>query len=116
MRRIDEHARFSLLDLAWLMPANIVADLGAALRRGVIFKEFGSIVKFRFNQLVGTYQGYNDPPEASARLRARFYYPTRPHEQRLVEDEHSRHRIDYEALKAQKAGGARIVRISGEKK
>lgn len=116
MRRIDEHASFTLFDLAWLMPANIVADLGAALRRGVFFKEFGSIVQFRFNQLVGTYKGYNDPPEVSARLRARFYYPTRPHEQDLAADEQSRHRIDYDALKAKQEGAARVVRIVGDKR
>lgn len=116
MRRIDEHARFSALDFAWLLTANISADLGAAIRRGVFFKEFGSIFAFRYNQMLGTYRGYNDPPEVSAQLRARFYYPTRPHEQRLAEDEHARHRIDYNALKTEAEGGARVVRIASDKR
>lgn len=116
MRRIDEHAHFNALDFAWLLTANVSADLGAATRRGALFKEFGSIVAFRYNQMLGTYRGYNDPPEVSAQLRARFYYPTRPHEQRLADDEHARHRIDYDALKAKAERGARVVRIAGDKR
>lgn len=116
MRRIDEHARFSAFDFVGLLTANVTADLVEALRRGVLAKEFGSIFAFRFNQMLGTYRGYNDPPEVSAQLRARFYYPTSPHEQRLADDEHARHRIDYDALQAEAEGGARVVRIAAEKR
>lgn len=116
MRRIDEHAHFTPLDFVWLLTANISADLAAAVRRGVLFNEFGSILAFRFNQMLGTYRGYNDPPDVSAQLRARFYYPTRPHEQRLAEDEHARHRIDYEALRAEAESRVRVVRIAGDKR
>lgn len=116
MRQIDEHARFSIGDFVFLLAANITADLGFAAKRRVLFKEFGSIFAFRFNQMLGTYRGYNDPPEVSAQLRARFYYPTTPHDQRLADDEHARHRIDYDALKPKSEKGARVVRIAGEKR
>ena len=116
MSRIDEHARFSALDFAWLLTANVSADLAAAARKGVLLKEFGSIFAFRFNQMLGTYQGYNDPPEVSAQLRARFYYPTLPQDALGNEDERARHRIDYDALESGANGGARVVRIAGEKR
>lgn len=116
MRRIDEHARFSMFDFVWLLGANVAADLGAALRHGVVLKEFGSILAFRFNQMLGTYRGYNDPPEVSAQLRARFYYPTTPHDLRRADEEHARHRIDYESLQPKNQLGTKVVRIAGEKK
>jgi rhamnosyltransferase len=117
MRRIDEHARFTIFDFVGLLGSNIAADIGAAFSRGVLLRELKSIFLFRYNQMLGTYRGYNDPPEVSSHLRARFYYPTRPHEERLAEDEHARHRIDYEALKAKaEGGGGRVVRLSGDKR
>ena len=119
MRRIDEHARFTMFDFAGLLASNIAADLAAAFAGRVLLREFNSIFLFRYNQMLGTYRGYNDPPEISSQLRARFYYPTRPHEQRLAEHEHALHRIDYDALKAKgeaAASSARVVRLSGDKR
>jgi GT2 family glycosyltransferase len=115
MTKIDEHAHFSALDFVILLPANIIADLAAALARGVFLREFKSILQFRYNQMLGTFQGYNDPPEITAQLRERFYYPMRRDDQRRAEDERARHVIDYEALEseaADKKGRGRVVRFS----
>ena len=116
MIRIDEHAHFTALDFILLLFANVVADLAAALTRGVFLREFKSILHFRYNQMLGTYQGYNDPPEITAQLRERFYYPLRREDERRAEDERARHVIDYEALESQAAanqkGRGRVVRFS----
>lgn len=98
MRAIDEHAKFSSFDLVTLLVRNVFSDAGVALRQGVLWKELNSIVRFRSNQLVGTYRGYNGPPEVSAQLRSRFYYPNSPHDDRLSGREQNRHKIDYTAL------------------
>ncbi|MEZ5996629.1 MAG: glycosyltransferase family 2 protein [Hyphomonadaceae bacterium] len=116
MSHIDEHARFSMFDFVGLLVSNIAADLSAAFAQGVLWREFRSIVLFRFNQMLGTYRGHNDPPEVSNQLRSRFYYPMSPHEKRLAAAEHERHRIDYDALESEAKGGARVVRIAGDKK
>ncbi len=47
----------------------------AALSHGALRKELGSILRFRYNQLAGTYRGFNGPSAISAQLRERFYYP-----------------------------------------
>lgn len=100
MRSIDDHAGFSRADLVTLLARTVASDARAALRRRVLHRELGSIVRFRYNQLAGTYQGFNGPPEVSSQLRARFYYPG--------EDEHvadgdrdSSTMIDYGALESE---------------
>jgi len=77
MRSIDEHSRFTRGDFVRLLARNVVSDLRAARRQGVLRDQLGSILMFRYNQLAGTYRGFNGPPEVSAQLRARFYYPSR---------------------------------------
>ncbi|BAQ15716.1 glycosyltransferase [Methyloceanibacter caenitepidi] len=79
MRAIDEHAKFSRLDFGWLLAQHVLSDGMHALKQGVLRREWGSICKFRYNQLLGTWRGFNGPSDVSAELRARFYYPTRPH-------------------------------------
>lgn len=115
MRVIDNSANFTLLDFLWLLPSNIIADLGAALRRGVLLREFVPIMLFRYNQMLGTYLGYNGRHDVSAELRQRFYYPTDPSTERIDAAEHERHRIDYDAVKAAE-NGSRVVRIASDKR
>jgi len=79
MRAIDDHAKFTRFDLGWLLFQHVLSDSLLALQQGVLRRELASIVKFRYNQLLGTWRGFNGPPDVSAELRARFYYPTRPH-------------------------------------
>lgn len=120
MHRIDQHARFTKWDFVRLLVGNVAADLRAALHHGALRRETASIFRFRLNQLWGTYKGYSDPPEMSADLRQRFYFPasiTRPGDE--AEAELARHRIDYDALirreendqPADDVAAARVVRI-----
>jgi rhamnosyltransferase len=98
MRSIVENARFTRIDFARLFFRTVLQDSRAAWRSSVLKKEFGSIARFRWNQLLGTYRGYNDPPEVSAQLRKRFYYPSRPRDPRYSHGDQEVHLIDYEAL------------------
>jgi rhamnosyltransferase len=75
MRSIDHHAHFTRSDFASLFARNVVSDMRAALSHGALRREFGSILRFRYNQLAGTYRGFNGPSAVSAELRERFYYP-----------------------------------------
>ena len=97
MRAIDEHAKFSRLDFCWLLAQHVFSDGLHALQQGVLRREFGSICKFRYNQLLGTWRGFNGPSDVSAELRARFYYPTRPHHHRS-HGASERRPIDYQRL------------------
>ena len=100
MRAIDDHAKFTRFDLGWLLLQHVFSDGLLALQQRVFRREIGSILKFRYNQLLGTWRGFNGPPDVSAELRARFYYPTRPHH-RPVQTATERHLIDYELLRVQ---------------
>ena len=75
MRSIDEHPHFSRGDFVSLLARTALSDARAASRQGVLAKELRSILLFRYNQLAGTYRGFNGPSVASAQLRTRFYYP-----------------------------------------
>jgi rhamnosyltransferase len=101
MRAIVEQAKFTRFDFARLYFRTTLQDSRAAWRKGVLGRELGSILRFRYHQLLGTYRGYNDPPEISAQLRKRFYYPSRPRDPQHAHRDHEKHRIDYEALAAQ---------------
>ena len=75
MRSIEAHAHFTRGDFASLFARNAFSDMRAALSHGALRKELGSILRFRYNQLAGTYRGFNGPSAISAQLRERFYYP-----------------------------------------
>lgn len=75
LRQIDDHSRFTFFDFLRLLAVNVYADGRAALRAGVFRKELGSILRFRFHQLLGTWKGHTGPSEASDALRQRFYFP-----------------------------------------
>jgi hypothetical protein len=75
LRHIDDHAHFSGWDFMRLLFSNVVADSRRALHQGRLAREFGSILRFRYHQFLGTWQGYIGPPEVSVALRQRFYYP-----------------------------------------
>ena len=101
MRVIDEHARFSRIDLVKLLGRTMLSDFRAAWRQRKLLKEFGSIVLFRYNQLSGTYRGYNDRPEITAELRKRFYYPQRKRDMKTGEDTDRARALDYDRLRTE---------------
>lgn len=75
LRRIDTGSTFSRAHLVSLLARTIASDIEAAAQTGVLGRELGSIARFRWNQLLGTYQGFNGPSEVTEQLRRRFYYP-----------------------------------------
>lgn len=107
MRSIDSHAKFSRLDFLWLLVRHILSDSTAAMRVGRFRDVAKSIALFRYNQMLGTYRGYNDPPDVSAELRARFYYPVSRNADAAADGPTAeRHLIDYDALEAKARSGA----------
>lgn len=112
MRLIDTHAKFSRFDFAWLLLLNVISDAAAASSQRQLRQQFGSILRFRYNQMLGTYKGYNGPPEVSAELRNRFYYPLSPEARRLAQLEHDKHKIDYDRLAIELAPRAQALRAA----
>lgn len=101
MRRIDGDAHFSRLDFLKLLPANVINDLWHAFLEKRLRLEAGSILRFRYNQLLGTYQGFNGPDEVTDELRRRFFYPvSRSEKHHPVESDQEE--IDYEKLLSDK--------------
>jgi len=98
MRRIDDNATFGLFGFLRLLSANISNDLWHAFLEERLLAEMRSIFAFRYNQMLGTYQGYREPNEVTEELRRRFYFPVSRAERggessKPIEDE-----IDYEKL------------------
>jgi glycosyltransferase involved in cell wall biosynthesis len=114
MRRIDEHARFSFMDFLRLLAGNVLSDLRVAWRRGVLRQELASILMFRANQKWGTYRGYNGPPDMTAELRRRFYFPVGVMDGEDALPELESRRIDYESLDSQgrASSGKRLKVVS----
>jgi len=75
LRRIDENARFTFTCFVRTLVSNVFSDMRQALREERLRDEAWPIVLFRYNQLWGTYKGYNGPEEVSAELRKIFYFP-----------------------------------------
>lgn len=75
LRQILPKSRFSLGNMLSLFVRSVFSDLGAALRQGVLLRELGGIIAFRFLQYWGTYRGYRGPLTPSPALQQVFYYP-----------------------------------------
>jgi rhamnosyltransferase len=109
LRQIDEHARFTAFDFVRLLVTNVFADCRIAISERALRRELGSILRFRFHQLLGTWQGHHGPSDVSEALRQRFYYPVRSadhHDEGVV---HDRHLIDYDRVAAPGAQGLELV-------
>jgi len=98
MTHIDQRARFSIWDFIRLLVGNVWSDSRVALRDGRLMHEFKSIAAFRFNQMWGTYLGYNGPHDVTNELRNRFYFPLGSKDVVLPEAKLEDLRIDYDAL------------------
>jgi rhamnosyltransferase len=75
LKRILPASRFSLWHFASLLVRSVSSDFRAALHQRVFIRRCFDIISFRFLQYLGTYLGYHDPQETSARLEQVFYYP-----------------------------------------
>lgn len=67
--------RFSFFHFLKLTFANICSDSFHAIYDGIFFKNFTSIISFRYMQFWGTYLGYSQKKQPNETLRKRLYYP-----------------------------------------
>lgn len=103
IRQIDEHARFTVVDFVRLLVLNVSSDWLAAARQGKLLREAKPILLFRYFQLRGTWRGHSGPPDISAELRQRLYFPVRQSDHKGTDDAVSDdHLIDYGSLLADK--------------
>lgn len=100
MKKINDQAKFSLLDFMRLLPRNVITDYRAAYKMGVLSRELLSILLFRLNQFWGTYRGYSNPCEITSELRDRFYFPAPPAHLYEETTEFAAERINYETLES----------------
>jgi rhamnosyltransferase len=66
---------FSFFNFLKLTLGNICSDSFHAIHDGVFFKNFTSIISFRYMQFWGTYLGYSQKNLPNETLRKRLYYP-----------------------------------------
>ena len=74
MRRVYPEANFNLYDFFRSTLTNIFSDLWHAAREHVLFKNFASILWFRFMQFHGTRMGHRETSLVTPQLRETFYY------------------------------------------
>jgi len=132
LRRIDKTGRFGAFDFVRTLTTNLLADFLQAAREGKLLREVKSILAFRYNQFMGTYQGHNGPSEVTAELRRIFYFPQLartpdaedlcPLEHEVINYEHlqsvdgaSRERRSYGHRLTVLGGGSPVERVSAGK-
>jgi GT2 family glycosyltransferase len=96
LRAIMPEVHLSRLDVARFVVASVIADWRAARRAGVR-APLGDMIRYRWNQFVGSWKGNHEHRKLSRAAKERFFYPI-PDEQRAQTDD--RHRT----------GGARALR------
>ncbi len=74
-KQIYPHEQFNRMDQMRLFWENTMSDLRQALHQRVFIREIGNIVRFRWLQFLGTYQGYKQSGPLTWQLRQSFYYP-----------------------------------------
>jgi len=74
-RQIYPRERFNRVDQLRLFWQNALSDLHQAILQRVFLKEFSRILRFRWLQFLGTYQGYKRSGPLTWQLRQSFYYP-----------------------------------------
>ncbi len=97
-KRIYPQERFGRADLVRLFYHNALDDLKAAWRQGVFWRNLFPVLRFRWAQFYGTYQGYRQSGPLSWGLRQAFYYP-RTLEQPTDEHERPVEPIRYSKMK-----------------
>jgi rhamnosyltransferase len=75
LKQILPKSQFTLKDLASMFYFKISSDLQQAARDQVLAREWWDILRFRFAQYLGTWQGYRYSGKIDQDLHQRFYYP-----------------------------------------
>jgi glycosyltransferase involved in cell wall biosynthesis len=74
-KKIYPHETFGRRDQMRLFLGNVLSDWREALKLRVWGKHWQKIVRFRWNQFAGTYQGYRQSGPLTWQLKQAFYYP-----------------------------------------
>lgn len=85
LKIIYPQERFSFFNFLKLTVGNVCSDSFHAIHDRLFFKEFTSILTFRYMQFWGTYLGYRQKNLPNETLRKRLYYPNE-----LKRDRHHR--------------------------
>ena len=94
-KQIYPQEKFDIIDLIRLFVANTLSDFRSAIKENMFAKSLLNIIKFRWMQFYGTYNGYSQSGPLTWQLREAFYYP-RSHQ--LMEESKDRgiKPIDYQ--------------------
>lgn len=94
-KRIYPEAKFSTMQFLRLFLFNTVNDCGHGIRDKVFWREFSSILRFRWNQFLGTYRGYREHSPMTQQLHQTFYYPELKRSESDTASEREKLRISY---------------------
>lgn len=75
LKQIFSHEKFTFWNFISLLSTNILVDCYQALKDGILFNNFSSIVLFRYMQFSGTFRGFRQRDKVSKELQQTFYYP-----------------------------------------
>ena len=76
LKKINPENTFTFIDFCRLLLINIVHDLKVAFKQGELLENLQDIFMFRYNQFLGTYNGYKETETSlSKTIRKKYYYP-----------------------------------------
>jgi glycosyltransferase involved in cell wall biosynthesis len=74
-KQINPQANFSFVEFLSLFLGNTFSDWSSARKENSLWVNIIPIIKFRFSQFWGTYQGYRHSGPLTLQLKKTFYYP-----------------------------------------
>ena len=84
-KRIFPQEKFSAIDLVTHFLQNAFSDMGQASKIGRFWQVLFKVIRFRWLQFYGTYQGYKQSGPLTWQLRKAFYYPRADLEQKTTQ-------------------------------
>ncbi|MEO1659114.1 MAG: glycosyltransferase family A protein [Pseudomonadota bacterium] len=78
LREIMPEVQVNFRDFCRYVTAAVLHDWGEAVKERCFWAKSGEIVRFRFNQFYGAYQGHNEHRILSRAQKESYYYPTTP--------------------------------------
>jgi rhamnosyltransferase len=75
LKAVMPHEQFNFVDFCRMLTTNIISDIHAAHRTGLLASNVRGILSFRWNQFMGTWRGFAQRGLVSTELRSKFYYP-----------------------------------------
>lgn len=96
-KQIYPQEKFGKRDLLRLWLVNISHDMQAAVAQGCLSTQWWKIMRFRWMQFSGTFEGYRQSGPLTWKLKQTFYYP-RPPEERARPNQRTVQPIEYTDL------------------